>query len=57
MCSAAYPCDNFALRWMSGSAWPAKVTRSDLEFAKCRLRMFDLVLADQWIDDGVGPLF
>ena len=48
--------ENLAARWLSGSEPKGLVREHDIEIAKCRLDLFDLVITDDMIVDGLKLL-
>ena len=47
-----YSADNLNVRWMSG-ATEERISRDQVNIAKCRLQLFDLVIADKLFDHAV----
>ena len=47
-----YAPDNLNVRWLSGTV-DASISRDHVNIAKCRLQLFDLVIADQLYDHAV----
>ena len=48
--------ESLAARWLSGSEPRAVVREHDIEIAKCRLDLFDLVITDDLLADGLKLL-
>lgn len=48
-----YHADNLIVRWLAGVQTSRPITSDDTNVAKCRLKLFDLVMTDETIDKAV----
>lgn len=50
----SYDAENLNVRWLSGAQ--EEVTREQINIAKCRLRLFDLVMTDELLDTAIQKI-
>ena len=48
-----YNADNLSVRWLAGVGYNRPITEQDLNLAKCRLELFDLVMTDKTMEQAM----
>lgn len=49
----AYNLDNMSVRWLAGVGYNRPITEQDMNLAKCRLELFDLVMTDVTLEKAM----
>ena len=51
-----YHADNLPVRWLAGIATDRSITQEDMDRAKCRLELFDLVMTEETLEPAVSGI-
>ena len=51
-----YHVDNLSVRWLAGIVTDRSITQEDMDRAKCRLELFDLVMTEETLEPAVSGI-